>query len=144
MNAKLEEAEILAKAGVGAFMAAEHDGTTAQLDPDDVHQMADAMASVPYVTAEALGNSPMLGFLQSPVGLRDNILSTYYDRVFAQDFENAEVEREDFFQRSEDIRREAVYANSRLSPDEIGRLEWDAENGDPSALIRMNEQFYLG
>ena len=40
--------------------------------------------------------------------------------------------------------RNSVYRYSGLSPEELGRVEFDAENGDASAMLALQERFYLG
>lgn len=134
----------LAKAGVGYFMAASASGTLGSTDPDAVHEMADAMSSSPDETARALGQNPDLAGSVSPEALRTNILREYYDARFADMFANDKASRDEAAAAMIDRRHQTEYTYARLTPEEIGRVEFDAENGDESALLKVKEQFYLG
>ena len=140
----MEDKDMLAKAGIGAYLTVLADGTLGSVDPENIYQMADAMATNPKAVAKALGNDERLGQVLSPDQFRTNILESYYDAMFAADIGEAQMELEDNRQSMLNHRHDTAYSYSHLTPEEIGRLEYDRDNGDMSAHLAVQEKFYLG
>jgi len=141
---KNKPVDTLARAGLGAFMAASANGTVGQIDPDDMFEISAAMASSPSVVAESLGNDPRLGQVISPEQLQANILEKYYDEMFASELGVANDELAGNQQDMIIRRHDAANAYAGLTEDDIARIEFDRENGDDSAAVAVMEQFYLG
>jgi len=134
----------LAKAGVGAFMAAAMDGSLGQVDPDTMDEIASSMAKDPKATAKYLGNPEALGDAITPDALYGNIMGQYLDARFTDMIEADSVEADDTVAAMRNRRQETEFTYARLSPEEIGRIQFDAENGDVSAMTKVKEKFYLG
>ena len=79
-----------------------------------------------------------------PDAILIQMLDDHADAVMAAEREGVERETQDEEVRRERSRRASMEAYSRLSPEDLGRIEFDAEQGDLSPMLALEERFYLG
>lgn len=98
-------------------------GRLGSLDEDQAFGLARAVSDDPVVVSEALGT-----FYADRTG----------DEIGADldDSRNAVA-------RMRSGRRNAMYRHAGLTDEEAGRIEFDAANGDPSALAKLKERFFF-
>ncbi len=138
------EADVLATAGAGAYVAALNDGTLGQYSFEDMYGMASAAASRPGILGAMMDDSDGAIAMLSPDAIIMQMLDDHSDAVMAQEHEAARLEVQEETERRDRYRRASREAWSRVSPEELGRMEFDAEQGDTSPMLALEERFYLG
>ena len=138
------ESDVLATAGAGAYVAALNDGTLGQYSFDDMYGMASAAASRPGILGAMMDDKDGVIARLPPDALLMQMLDDHADAVMALERTGVEKEVQDEELRRERTRRAAVEAYSRLTPEDLGRIEFDAEQGDLSPMLALEERFFLG
>lgn len=112
------------------------DGSLRSVDPDDVHELVDLIASDPSRTGRSLGlkGSP------TSEGVRDALLSAYYDSA---------VKDPSFWDMSESVeaqtvrrRYESVASRTGVPIDEVARMVDAANDGDTAAFDSLMANYY--
>ena len=79
-----------------------------------------------------------------PEAIVMQMMDDHSDAAMAMEHEAARLEVQEEETRRERYRRASKEAWSRVSPEELGRMEFDAEQGDTSPMLALEERFYLG
>lgn len=110
-------------------------GSLGTMPVDYVVDMADRLA----------GDTSVLGLGNMPAdAVADEMLYTYFAAQATDDLSAGRARRE---QADADYRRsgdDAMFMYAGVTPEQAGRMQYDAMNGDPSALLGVREKFYYG
>lgn len=138
-----DRADLELAALANGFLQATVEHRLADLDEDSAYAMAAAAAADPGVTKGLFGDDavPTRGTADF---LFNNMMSDWFDAVFTRMREDNQARDVEAKEADERTVRNSVYRYSGLSPEELGRVEFDAENGDASAMLALKERFYLG
>lgn len=144
MTAEPTQEDVLATAGAGAYLGGMSDGTLGQYSFEDMFDMATAAASRPGILGAMMDDGDGAIAMLPPEAIVMQMMDDHSDAVMAQEHEAARLEVQEEAMRRERYRRASKEAWSRVSPEELGRMEFDAEQGDTSPMLALEERFYLG
>ena len=139
--------ETLAKAAIGELAMLSAEGTLGDIGQEQAIEMADALGAAPHVAAGFALDRDLSGMDDGSLdgsALRDLVMETFYDSEFTKMQEGFEAESAAEAEEAERVHRDAVIGYSRMTPEDVARAEFDAENGDGSLLLQAEERFYLG
>lgn len=139
--------ETLAKSAIGNMMMSIVDGSLGSVPQEDMLGIADAIAGAPHIAAGFVMGKDFTGKDDGSIdgrALRDRAMGMFYEAQFT-DMQSAMLEELDMdATQSRNERRDAIISYTRMTPEEVGRAEFDAENGDESLMVQAEERFYLG
>lgn len=131
----MEKNTSMAEAAAREFLAAGSDGSLGGMPVEYIVDMADRLS----------GDTAVLGFGDMPAdAVSDEMLYTYFAARSAEDLLSSRARRE---QQDADYARcaeDAMFMYAGVTPEQAGRMQYDAVNGDPSALLGVREKFYYG
>ena len=136
-------ADLESAALANGFLQATAENRLADIDEDSAYAMAAAAAADPGITKGIFGDSAV-PTRASAEFLFGNMMSDWFAAVFTRMREDNQAHDVEAKEAGEQTVRNSVYRYSGLSPEELGRVEFDAENGDASAMLALKERFYLG
>lgn len=119
-------------------------GGLADVDPEDMYDITAVASLRPELTALAFGDDPAAAVDTTPMAMRDALLDQYEAACFKQLYDELSEESRSVPEHMKRQRREAMFSYSRISPETAGQIQFDAENGDDSALREIKDRFYLG
>lgn len=117
-NVKPEQAAAFAD-----YLQMQTDGSIGLLDGSQALELAKAVSNDPVVHGVVVGSA--------------------YAARSAMEIDDVIREAQANEARMRFARRSAMYAHSNVSDDEAGRIELDAQLGDPSLLAKLKERFYF-
>lgn len=124
------------KGALDAMFGGLADGSLRSVDPDDVHELVDLIASDPSRAGRSLG----LNGSPTSEGVRDALLSAYYDSA---------VKDPSFWDMSESVeaqtvrrRYESVASRTGVPIDEVARMVDAANDGDTAAFDSLMANYY--
>ncbi len=123
----------VATAAMDDFLAVSAVGGLPDLGVDDVVALAKAASADP----EAMGAA-------SPADVQDAMLGAYFGAVGDAEIMQAARDSEMAVARMKSDRWDMLFRVSGVSPEEAGRMMFDRDNGDPSAMVRVKERYYFG
>ena len=144
MTADPTQEDVLATAGAGAYLGGMSDGTLGQYSFEDMFGMATAAASRPGILGAMMDDGDGAIAMLPPEAIVRQMMDDHSDAAMAMEHEAARIEVQEEETRRERYRRASKEAWSRVSPEELGRMACDAEQGDTSPMLALEERFYLG
>lgn len=144
MTADPTQEDVLATAGAGAYLGGMSDGTLGQYSFEDMFDMATAAASRPGILGAMMDDGDGAIAMLPPEAIVMQMMDDHSDAAMAMEHEAARLEVQEEETRRERYRRASKEAWSRVRPEELGRMEFDAEQGDTSPMLALEERFYLG
>lgn len=127
------EAKKAAATAMSDFLAVSALGGLSDLGMDDAVNLAKAASADP----EAMGAA-------SPADVQAAMLGTYFGAVGDAEIMQAARDSEMAVARMKSERWDTLFRVSGVSPEEAGRMMFDRDNGDPSAMLKVKERYYFG
>ena len=126
-----------AGAGFAAFVQSDAHGTLKDLSADQVLALAAGASADPSYASRFVGAGEM-----TPAQVQALVIGEATAQKAAATADGIREERELVFSRMRYARRAAMFEREGLTPDDVARIDFDADNGDRS-LLNLVKQRYI-
>lgn len=122
-----------AATAVSDFLAVSAVGGLPDLGIEDAVRLASDAAADP----EALG-------MTDPGDVEAAMLGSYFGTIGDQEVRQTARDTEMAVARMKTERWDLLFQMSGIDSEDAARMEFDRENGDPSAMLKVKERYYFG
>lgn len=123
----------MATAAMDDFLAVSAVGGLPDLGMDDVAALAKAASADPAAHGA-----------ETAADVQGAMLGAYFGAVGDAEIMQAVRDSDMAVARMKSDRWDMLFRATGVSPDEAGRMMFDRDNGDPSAMMRVKERYYFG